>query len=97
MLQKNPLLPPLPTSASQAVTMRLPAGVVAAPSGRPLVAAEDFDGTGILTGMDPSASRYWWMPELYGPEQAVSSHAALPQAASSQATSRLAGSPPAAA
>lgn len=67
--------------------MCLPAGVVAAPSGRPLVAAEDFDATGILTGMDPSASRYWWMPELYGPEQA----------ASSQATSRLAGSPPAAA
>lgn len=92
MLQKNPLLPPLPPPASHAGTMCLPAGVSAAPPGRPLVAAEDFDATGILTGMDPSASRYWWMPELYGPEQATSS-----QAASSQATSRLAGSPPAAA
>jgi hypothetical protein len=27
--------------------------------------AEDYDGTGILTGVDPCESRYWWMPELY--------------------------------
>jgi hypothetical protein len=96
MLQKNPLMPPMPASASQAgryaVTSGSQAGVAAAPSGRPLLAAEDFDATGILTGMDPSASRYWWMPELYGPEQA-----AIPQATIPQATSRLAGSPPAAA
>lgn len=28
------------------------------------VSAEDFDGTGILAGVDPCESRYWWMPEL---------------------------------
>jgi hypothetical protein len=27
--------------------------------------AEDYDATGILTGVDPSESCYWWMPELY--------------------------------
>lgn len=27
--------------------------------------AEDFDATGILTGVDPCASSYWWMPELH--------------------------------
>lgn len=34
------------------------------------VSAEDFDATGILTGVDPCESRYWWVPELYGPETA---------------------------
>lgn len=33
---------------------------------RPFVSAEDFDATGILTGVDACASSYWWMPELYG-------------------------------
>jgi len=85
------------------VTFGAQACVAAAPSGRPLLAAEDFDATGILTGMDPSASRYWWMPELYGSEQATLPLATIPQATMSsqgaipQATSRLAGSPPAAA
>ena len=27
--------------------------------------AEDYDSTGILTGVDPCESRYWWMPELH--------------------------------
>jgi hypothetical protein len=27
--------------------------------------AEDYDCTGILPGVDPCESRYWWMPELY--------------------------------
>jgi hypothetical protein len=35
---------------------------------RPFVSAEDFDATGILTGVDTCASNYWWMPELYGPD-----------------------------
>jgi len=26
---------------------------------------EDYDATGILAGVDPYESRYWWMPELY--------------------------------
>ena len=43
-----------------------PAGTVE--TRRPFVSAEDFDVTGLLTGLDPCESRYWWMPELYGPE-----------------------------
>lgn len=27
--------------------------------------AEDFDATGILRGIDPCESRYWWIPELF--------------------------------
>lgn len=38
---------------------------------RPFVSAEDFDATGILTGVDACASSYWWMPELYGPDAAA--------------------------
>jgi hypothetical protein len=34
--------------------------------GSPFVSAEDFDSTGLLAGMDPCESRYWWMPELHG-------------------------------
>jgi hypothetical protein len=37
--------------------------------GKPFISADDFDRTGIFTGFDPSASAYWWMPELYGPMQ----------------------------
>lgn len=29
------------------------------------LSAEDFDPTGILAGVDPCASSYWWMPELH--------------------------------
>ena len=28
------------------------------------VSAADFDVTGILTGVEPCASNYWWIPEL---------------------------------
>lgn len=34
-----------------------------APSGT-FISADDFDVTGMLTGMDCCESRYWWMPEL---------------------------------
>lgn len=30
----------------------------------PFASAEDYDATGILTGVDPCESLYWWMPEL---------------------------------
>ena len=48
--------------------------VVPPAAGGPLfVSADDLDGTGILTGIDPCASSYWWMPELLvganGPER----------------------------
>ena len=29
------------------------------------LSAEDFDATGILAGVEPSASNYWWIPELH--------------------------------
>jgi len=35
------------------------------------VSAEDFDGIGMLAGIDTCASNYWWMPELYGPDSAA--------------------------
>ena len=72
MLQKNPLCPPLPSQPQRAVatvpqtapsTKRLAAGR--------FVSADDFDATGVLAGMDPSESRYWWMPELYGPDAEI--------------------------
>jgi len=59
MLQKNQLQPPRPF-ANQ---LRTPAPVEAKPA---FVSAEDFDATGILTGIDTCASAYWWMPELEG-------------------------------
>jgi hypothetical protein len=29
------------------------------------LSAEDFDRTGILAGVEPCASNYWWIPELH--------------------------------
>jgi hypothetical protein len=46
--------------------------------------AEDFDGTGIMVGVDVSESRYWWMPELYGPDESAAAEPA--QAASGSGT-----------
>ena len=84
MLQKTPLQPPLPT--------RLPAWAAEAPSQpsrtSPFVSAEDFDGTGILAGMDPCESLYWWMPELYGPDPARRCDADAAAAIAIQATRR---------
>lgn len=60
MILKNPCQPPLPVKSAQRPFNRAEAS--------PFVSAEDFDRTGILAGMDPCESRYWWMPELYGPE-----------------------------
>ena len=65
MLRINPLHPPRPVAVFSApASQRVPDGTV-------FVAAEDYDSTGILTGVDPSESRYWWLPELYGPEPAA--------------------------
>ncbi len=67
MLRTNPLQPPRPFFPVHSSTDRPPlrtAGRVA----DSFVSAEDFDRTGILTGMDPCESRYWWIPELYAAE-----------------------------
>ena len=79
MLRKNPLQPPRPYSPATS------AGEVGCrPGVANFVAAEDFDGTGIMAGVDTSESRYWWMPELYGPDD--SAPAPVAQAASGSST-----------
>lgn len=62
MLLKNPLQPPVPSrhSAGPPPADRRPSAGAA-----PFVSADDFDVTGVLRGMDPCESRYWWMPELH--------------------------------
>jgi hypothetical protein len=59
MLLKNPLQPPVPSRETPRTT------VPAAGAPGPFVSAEDFDVTGVLAGMDPCESCYWWMPELH--------------------------------
>lgn len=67
MLQPNRLHPPQGADTSRAA----PAAALAAARRRQVfVSADDFDTTGILTGCDPCASNYWWMPDLHGAEAA---------------------------
>ena len=65
MLEKNRLQPPR-SFETAAVGSRDMFHSPAVGSGPLFVSAEDFDATGILAGIDPSASSYWWMPELQG-------------------------------
>lgn len=65
MLQKNPLQPPRPFPSQ-------PAAPVAVAAESAFVFAEDFDGTGILAGVDTCESAYWWMPELQGADPQIS-------------------------
>lgn len=68
MLRKNPLQPPRPFSPDRATGAEIPQPL---PGDRDtFVSAEDFDRTGILTGVDPCESRYWWLPELFACEEA---------------------------
>jgi hypothetical protein len=66
MLRQNSLQPPRPffppSSAGYQPAVR---------ASDIFISAEDFDRTGILAGLDPCESRYWWLPELYGPEPAA--------------------------
>jgi hypothetical protein len=62
MLERNRLQPPRPSAPSQT------AGGFDGPTagcGGLFASAEDYDCTGILAGVDPCESRYWWMPELF--------------------------------
>ena len=62
MLERNRPQPPRPSAPSQT------AGGFDGPSaacGGLFASPEDYDATGILAGVDPYESRYWWMPELY--------------------------------
>lgn len=87
MLQRNPLQPPRPFLPPTAAGAQRPA------VGCGFLSAEDFDATGVLPGVDPCESQYWWMPELYGPETAAGAEAA----GRDQATRRTASRAPAAA
>jgi hypothetical protein len=84
MLRKNPLQPPRPFSAARQV----PANGDDDGLGRGFVTPEDFDRTGILTGMDPSEPRYWWIPELHGHADAAGPLAPSADQATSRAGSR---------
>jgi len=79
MLRKNPLQPPRPYFPRFTADQSTPRS-----AGPRFVAAEDFDLTGILAGLDPGESRYWWMPELYGPDEPPPARSA--QAASGSGT-----------
>jgi hypothetical protein len=62
MLERNRLQPPRPSAPLQ--TAGGFDGPVAGCGGL-FASPEDYDATGILAGVDPYESRYWWMPELY--------------------------------
>ena len=76
MLERNRLQPPRPSSPSP--TAGWFDGVAAGCSGL-FASPEDFDATGILAGVDPCESRYWWMPELFT-SQTLSSQANIGEA-----------------
>jgi hypothetical protein len=84
MLERNRLQPPRPSAPSQT------AGEFDGPMagyGGLFASAEDYDCTGILAGVDPCESRYWWMPELY------TSPTASPTGATESALSAVATAP----
>jgi hypothetical protein len=60
MLDRNRMQPP-PSPASQASWCDWSGSAC----GGLFASAEDYDATGILAGVDPCESRYWWMPEMH--------------------------------
>jgi hypothetical protein len=113
MLAKNRLQPPRAASLLPPVAEGLPLPTQHAPEadawpvGEGFVSAEDFDSTGLFTGVDPCASSYWWMPDLQvdalplqpatGTIAAGGSVRAEPRLVLAQATSRSGSRTPAAA
>jgi hypothetical protein len=61
MLERNRLHPPRPSAPTQ--TDGWFDGPTAGCGGL-FASPQDYDSTGILAGVDPYESRYWWMPEL---------------------------------
>lgn len=82
MLQKNPLSPPRPHPAPRATEPAAPTSA----RRRAFLSAEDFDGTGVLAGLDPCESRYWWIPELAPPDAAIGGRDDATQATSGRRT-----------
>lgn len=88
MLDTNRLCLPRRFSPPQRQTRPFSAAGGAAEAESRFTSAEDFDATGILTGMDLCASSYWWMPELHATMEAAGP-ATLPTAhAAARASSR---------
>jgi len=76
MLRPNPELPPQPSPVPSARPVASTG--VRRPSGTESPgwwSAEDFDATGILAGIDPCESRYWWIAELHHDPAAVEADA----------------------
>ena len=68
MLEKNRLQPPRCFAAVEArcdVPESARGTANLSDDGPGFLSAEDFDCTGILAGIEPCASSYWWMPELH--------------------------------
>lgn len=62
MLERNRLQPPRPSAPPQTAGW---CDGFPGTCGGLFASAEDYDATGILAGVDPCESRYWWMPELF--------------------------------
>lgn len=83
MLDRNRLPSPPPSDPMNSGTMPgwdLAWDAPAATAHGPFASAEDYDATGILAGVDPCESRYWWMPELHASAEGplgVLGHAAV--------------------
>ena len=87
MLAMNRLQPPrpyTPTSQRAVAGITNPVAGLPATGDRLFVSAEDFDCTGILSGLDLCESLYWWMSELYGPDVQTTLRPALPGPALSE-------------
>lgn len=76
MLEQNRLLPPASSPAALPPTPAVFDWQAAVLDGA-FASPEDYDSTGILAGVDPFESRYWWMPELYTGGSAAGESAAV--------------------
>jgi hypothetical protein len=88
MLERNRLQPP--RSATPPDSNPGFDGAVAGLAGL-FASAEDYDSTGILTGVDPCESRYWWMPELYATPASLLAGTSAATEAQEPSASRPAG------
>lgn len=66
MLERNCPAPALPSASARSGDWTDGAGI-----GGVFASAEDYDATGILAGVDPYESRYWWMPDLFAAEESA--------------------------
>lgn len=84
MLERNRLQPPRPSAPPQSAGCL--DGTTPNGCGGLFASAEDYDATGILAGVDPCESRYWWMPELYAAPNGNTTPAHAAHVAAAQTT-----------